>query len=58
VLAETEETIKRLGLAVGKAASAKKKPAAARRTGTVCPHCGATFPQSLKYCGECGKAIA
>ena len=22
-----------------------------------CPHCGATFPQPLKFCGECGKAM-
>src|SRR5271167_4619330 len=20
-----------------------------------CPHCGAKFPQPLKFCGECGK---
>src|SRR5580704_150820 len=23
-----------------------------------CPHCGATFLQPLKFCGECGKAMA
>jgi hypothetical protein len=23
-----------------------------------CPHCGAKFPQSMKFCGECGKAMA
>lgn len=22
-----------------------------------CPHCGAKFPQPLKFCGECGKAM-
>jgi hypothetical protein len=22
-----------------------------------CPHCGAKFPQPLKFCGECGKAL-
>ena len=22
-----------------------------------CPHCGARFPQPLKFCGECGKAM-
>ena len=58
VLAETEETIKRLGLTPtrvpGKAAA--PKPVAARAT--VCPHCGASFSQALKYCGECGRAIA
>ncbi len=25
--------------------------------GKTCPHCGATFAQPLKFCGECGKAI-
>jgi NADH pyrophosphatase NudC (nudix superfamily) len=23
-----------------------------------CPHCGAKFAQSMKFCGECGKAMA
>jgi hypothetical protein len=49
VLAETEETIKRMGL---KPAPRKKLPA------NVCPHCKATFTQNLKFCGECGKAMA
>ena len=26
--------------------------------GTVCPHCNATFPKPLKFCGECGKEMA
>ena len=25
---------------------------------TQCPHCGARFAQPMKFCGECGKAIA
>lgn len=25
--------------------------------GTVCPHCSAKFPKSMKFCGECGKAM-
>jgi rRNA maturation endonuclease Nob1 len=58
VLAETEETVKRLGLAVGKTAPGKKKTAVAKAAGTVCPHCGAKFAENLKFCGECGKAIA
>jgi hypothetical protein len=60
VLAETEETIKRLGLQptrVAAKAIGVRKPAA-RPAGTVCPHCGASFPQALKFCGECGRAIA
>jgi hypothetical protein len=60
VLAETEETIKRLGLAPTqvppKAPAPKQAPP--RASGTVCPHCGASFSQALKYCGECGRAIA
>ena len=63
VLAETEETIKRLGLTPTrvppKPSTAKQASArAAAATGTVCPHCGASFAQTLKYCGECGRAIA
>jgi len=48
VLAETEETVKRMGL----------KPAPKKKPGNVCPHCKATFAQNLKFCGECGKAMA
>jgi hypothetical protein len=51
VLAETEETVRRLGLA--RAAAPKRK-----QQGSVCPHCRATFAQNLKFCGECGKAMA
>jgi hypothetical protein len=57
VLAETEETIKRLGLTPTRV-PAKTAKQATRPGGTVCPHCGASFPQALKYCGECGRAIA
>ncbi len=24
----------------------------------VCPHCNATFPNAMKFCGECGKAMS
>ncbi len=24
----------------------------------TCQHCGARFPQQLKFCGECGKAMS
>ena len=54
VLAETDATVKRLGLTPVKV---QKKPAAPPAS-TACPHCGAKFPQALKFCGECGKAIA
>src|SRR5579863_1256264 len=46
---------------------APAKPAQAKAAATVvqpkpdgktCPHCGAKFPQPMKFCGECGKAMA
>jgi hypothetical protein len=37
------------------AAVAQAKPAP---DGKTCPHCGATFERPLKFCGECGKAMA
>lgn len=58
VLAETEDTIKRLGLTPTRVPSKPASSRQARASGTVCPHCGASFPQALKYCGECGRAIA
>lgn len=57
VLAEMEATAKRLGL-MPKRVPSKPAPSTARPAGTVCPHCGANFAQALKYCGECGRAIA
>ena len=24
----------------------------------VCPHCKASFPKPMKFCGECGKAMS
>ena len=33
--------------------AAKPKP-----DGRTCPHCGAKFPQAMKFCGACGKAMA
>ena len=29
----------------------------ARMASLTCPHCGAKFPQPLKFCGECGKPM-
>lgn len=55
VLAETEATIKNLGLTLHRV---PPKASPLRPLATTCPHCGAKFPQALKYCGECGKAIA
>jgi len=57
VLAQIEETIKRLGLKPVPVRAGKPKSESSDSS-TVCPHCGARFPQRLKYCGECGRAIA
>jgi hypothetical protein len=59
VLAEIEETIQKLGLATRRAAppskaQSQKQPAKAQNK---CPHCGATFSRSMRFCGECGKAM-
>jgi len=41
------------------AAAPKAKPAARKQElAKVCPHCRATFDKPLKFCGECGKAMA
>ncbi|HLX43147.1 MAG TPA: hypothetical protein VKR43_06920 [Bryobacteraceae bacterium] len=37
-----------------KPSTPKVKPPA----GVVCPHCGAKFSNTMKFCGECGKAMA
>ncbi len=55
VLAEMDETSKRLGLVMGRAPAAAPKKSA---KSTVCPHCGAKFADPLKFCGQCGKAMA
>jgi rRNA maturation endonuclease Nob1 len=57
VLSETEQTLKTLGLG---SVRTQAKPAAksAAKKSNICPHCGAKFKEALKFCGECGKAIA
>jgi hypothetical protein len=58
VLAEIEQTSDRLGLKPvrGSKPAAPRKAVASQKF--VCPHCSAQFSQSLKFCGECGKAMA
>lgn len=34
------------------------QPAPAPHSGYACPHCGAEFAAAMKFCGECGKAMA
>src|ERR1700761_9594746 len=38
--------------------SPKPKPAAVAAAPNTCPHCGVSFPKAMKFCGECGKAMA
>lgn len=58
VLAETEAVMARLGLQATRTKVAAPKPTAQPKGNSVCPHCGAQFAQALKFCGECGKAMA
>lgn len=58
VLAETEAVMARLGLQATRTKVAAPKPAPQPKANSVCPHCGAQFAQALKFCGECGKAMA
>lgn len=58
VLAETEAVMARLGLQATRTKVAVQRPAPQPKAASVCPHCGAQFAQALKFCGECGKAMA
>ncbi|MGA2185979.1 MAG: hypothetical protein ABSH47_23415 [Bryobacteraceae bacterium] len=33
-------------------------PPRAPDSARICPHCGAKFARAMKFCGECGKAMA
>lgn len=37
---------------------AKAAPPKTEKKEIVCPHCGAKFQKNMKFCGECGKAMA
>lgn len=53
VLAEVD----RLKLQLSNNGAAPPAPPALRADPLLCPHCGARFPQPLKFCGECGKQM-
>jgi hypothetical protein len=40
------------------AGAAPAKAAPVKKAENVCPHCGARFQKTMKFCGECGKAMA
>src|SRR5436305_13125152 len=61
VLKETEEITKRMGLPSATRREPRTTPApiaTPSEAGRVCPHCAATFARPLRFCGECGKAMA
>jgi hypothetical protein len=41
-----------------KGAEVKAAPKPKIAPGVACPHCGASFSKPMKFCGECGKAMA
>src|SRR5437762_9245028 len=49
VLAEIDK------ISTQKPQAVKPKPAVAAN---ICPHCKASFPKAMKFCGECGKAMS
>jgi hypothetical protein len=57
-LAEIEAILPGQSKAASVPAAAPAPVAKARRDATDCPHCGATFAQPMKFCGQCGKALA
>ncbi|MBV9759837.1 MAG: hypothetical protein JO340_04665 [Acidobacteriaceae bacterium] len=61
VLADIEETLKKLGLPSTQPVPSKadvRTPARSKsNAAAICPHCGASFARTLKFCGECGKPM-
>jgi hypothetical protein len=49
------DNIQKKAPVVMKPAEPAPKPAA---PSLLCPHCGAKFSHVMKFCGECGKAMA
>src|SRR5579864_4808427 len=60
VLAEIDamQPVKGKAAAAAPAPAAKVAAAKSKPDTRKCPHCGAAFPQAMKFCGECGKAMA
>ncbi len=55
VMGEVDKLKQQLGQAPAAVPKAEKKPPEKKQV--VCAHCGAAFPQALKFCGECGKPM-
>ena len=54
VLSEIDRVAQQAPPKAATVASLKPQPPAR----IVCPHCGAKFANPMKFCGECGKAMA
>lgn len=53
---ELARVLQQMDVLAPEAAAAGKAVAPAKK-GNVCPHCGASFKEKLKFCGECGKTM-
>jgi rRNA maturation endonuclease Nob1 len=58
VLAEIDKLAPVAAVAAVKPVAEVNVDTPAVEPGTVCPHCDAHFPKPMKFCGECGKAMA
>jgi hypothetical protein len=45
-------------IGVGQTQKPQVQATLAKKPENTCPHCGAKFPNPMKFCGECGKAMA
>lgn len=54
---ELQKELARVLQQIGETATPSKPVVKAEAKGNVCPHCGASFKEKLKFCGECGKAM-
>lgn len=52
VLAEIEKA------SAAQVSAAPVQAASSKAPANVCPYCGAKFANPMKFCGECGKAMA
>ena len=55
---ELAVVVEEIAKVAGSVPAAKPVKAAAAQPGLQCPHCGAKFAVAMKFCGECGKAMA
>jgi hypothetical protein len=58
VLAEIDKINQTAPVKAKRVAAPVKPPVATPAPATECPSCGAKFSHAMKFCGECGKAMA